>query len=690
MRNLQLKRYFLDGMPSYTGDLIPNQIQQAWIRLVACLICTVYMIIHATDLPAHLTTLISIGIAYIALQIYTLLNVKKHPLSLCRTAITPIFDIVFLSTALLVDGGQFSPLYLLYLVTIMGNGMRFGNRLLTYSQILSFIAFPSVCVYLWWVHHTPLDLPVLFMQLLILLILPRYTKQANVHADEAIKAKKDAESMSFQLLDNSPLSAFTFQYDGQHNMCINYVNQTLQHISPLPLEELVGCPIRAMFSSEDICEVEQACLSVLEKEEEHTTFYIRSQGKHSTRQLLGNVRCFDFHDTSVGICFLTDITEQQQETLKMQQNMQDGYMSTLVAGIVHDFRNVLTSIMGTAEMMQFSQTEPKTIEKLALIIQASEQGSRMVTDLLALGKASQSEGHEAEPDIMQALTSMINLLRIQLPESIPLTLHMPNSLPSVQIHLTQLEQLLMNLVKNAAEASPNGGAIDVKLFTGMQHRPSEASTPSMMIQVSDHGMGIAEENLHKVTQAFWTSRKDSGGTGLGLAMVQRIVRQHNGSFHIDSALGKGTCITLTFPMTENILVQTVEKDCDILAVQKNSKIWRVLLVDDNPDVLHVHQHMLERMGHHTTLAHTGKEALSQFTQNPENFDCIVTDFLMPGMDGIDLCQHIRQQNPNIPLLIITAFAENNKLQDTEELNIQMLFKPISFQGFKQQMDMIKV
>jgi len=688
---LAWKRYFLDGMPSYIDDLIPNQIQQAWIRLAAGVVCSIYILIHAVDLPAHQNLLISIGIGYIALQIHILMHVKERPFSFIHTVTTPIFDIVFLSTALMVDGGQFSPMYLFYFATIMGNGMRFGNRLLFYSQALALIAFPIACFYLNIVHQTPLDMPVFILQLLMLVVLPHYTVESNNHT---VNAKKHAESVSFQLLDNSPIAGFTFQYDKDQQMVINYVNQALKNITPLPLEELVGYPIQALFSSDDTNEVFNSCHTVLNQEQEDASFYIRTQGKNGMRQLLGNVRCFQLNHEPVGICFLTDITHQQQRNLEMQETMKEGYMSTLVAGIVHDFRNVLTSIMGTAEMMQFTQKDTQVIADLELIIHASEQGSRMITDLLSLGKASQSEDQISDTEMIHALTSMVNLLRIQLPKTIPLSLKIPDTLPPIGIRLTQLEQILMNLIKNAAEASPQGGAIDVTIVTGMQNRPHEPSQEAMMIQVSDHGIGIAKDNLDKVTKAFWTSRKGQGGTGLGLAMVQRIARQHNGSFHIDSTVGQGTCISLTFPVQSEQANSPAQPDKSILSLLKSKaptphQSWRILLVDDNPDVLHVHQIMLGRMNHHVTLAQTGEEGLEKFTKTPDDFDLIITDFIMPGMDGVALCQHIRQQNPAVPLCIFTAFGENEKFQLADDLNIHLISKPISFTGLQEHLNKLQ-
>ncbi|MDQ6995684.1 MAG: hypothetical protein Q9M18_08830, partial [Mariprofundaceae bacterium] len=166
MNYTQLKRYFMDGVTSYIGDLIPSQIQQAWIRLCSFFLIFIYIAIHADDLLAHYTALAVFSISYIGLQVYTLINVKKNPLSFPRTIISPIFDVSFLSLALLFDGGQFSPLYLFYLVTIMGVGMRFGNHFLLYTQTLSLIAFPSTCFYLLMVHHLPIDIPVLIIQML--------------------------------------------------------------------------------------------------------------------------------------------------------------------------------------------------------------------------------------------------------------------------------------------------------------------------------------------------------------------------------------------------------------------------------------------------------------------------------------------------------------------------------------------
>jgi len=686
LKNKLLKRYMIDSAPSYMQDLIPNQIQQTWIRLSVCMLGTIYLLIHAVNLNQYIMVLSYIGGFYVAWQLYTLSMIRKKPLSFSRMVLSPLLDAIFLSSAIFADGGQFSPLYLFYFASIMGNGMRFGTPTLIYSQILSIIAFSIVCFYLWLSHGIALDLAVFALQFLTLILLPNYTQQANMHAHRAVNAKKDAESTEFQLLDKSPIAAFTFERHPNGQLCIAYVNQSMQQLYSQEISRLIGFPVEDIFSSEDGREIQHACQSVFEHENAPSkAFYIRAHGEHrDTLQLMGQARSITFHGKIIGICFLSDITQHQDFNLKMQQTMQEAYMGTLVAGMVHDFRNVLTSIIGTAEVMQFSQTDQKTIDELELIIQAGEHGADMITNLLTLGKASEQENTDQEKDITKTLSSMIDLLRIQLPNSIDLNLYMQEPLPPTQINVTQMEQILMNLIKNAAEATHHEGKIDVHIYPASETTSEGQNLATLNISVADHGVGIAPENLDKVTKAFWTSRKDSGGTGLGLAMVQRIVRQHNGTFHIDSQLNVGTTITLTFPA-----ITTTKKSSELSASQKTAqktapmKNWSILIVDDNDDVLLVHQHMLERMGHQLTTAHSGQAALNILDSNPNQFDLIITDFMMPHMDGIDLCTTIRQQSATLPLMMITAFGNAEKLQQTEELSIRLLYKPISFKKLQE-------
>jgi len=662
-------------------SLVAHQKQQAIIRMAFVGLSFVYLWWHAPDLQAHITLYSFSVVAYIGLQIYVLMAIQKKPLSFFRFVAVGIFDPILLGVGVLVDGGQFSPIYLFYLSYIMSSGIRFGKSVLLSAQVLSLLSFLVACIYLSLEHSVTLDMPVLLLQVLTLFIFPIYVRQATKMTDDAVQAKQEAETMSLNLLDISPVAIFTFQEDRAGNICLDYANPALMQITRMTAEHMVGYPIQEVFSKESAEGLEKACRSVLEDPDCRPSCYIRTQDGEQQWQFLGNVCSFHFHKRELGICFLTDITKQQTMTLKMQQNMQDTYMSTLVAGIVHDFRNVLTNMMGTAEMLQFELTDPKAVQQLETVIQSGEQGARMISNLLTLGQASQKEQYEEVRNIPEALSSMIDLLRIQLSTSIQLSLEIPDELPSIGISLSQLEQILINLIKNAAHACVDGGEVQLCIINNQHMQP-----PHIAIQVSDNGVGIPKEDLDKVTQPFWTSRKASGGTGLGLPMVKRLVLQNQGHFDIQSQVNQGTCVTLTFPIQESTTrsVPAVPV-ADVPVVTPSEEVYeipssRVLLVDDNEDVLLVHQHMLERMGQTVLLATSGAEALRILDE--QDVDVLVTDYMMPNMDGVTLCRTIREHDDALPIMMITAFGDDEKLQETSELQVELLFKPISYYKFE--------
>ncbi len=677
-----VRRSFLNHLNN--EKLIEHQQQQAMIRIAFGSLVFFYIYMHAPDFQAHVTLYVYSFVAYLLLQIYVLFDVKRVPLSLPRFALVGLCDPCLIGAMILVDGGQFSPLYLFYLSYIMSSGVRFGRSVLLSAQILSLATFLIACFYLSLYHDVALDFLVLTLQVFTLFVFPVYVRQATTMTDQAVRAKQEAESMSLKLLDISPVAIFTFQLDSEDNICLDYANSALMNMTHMRAEQMVGYPIQEVFSKENAGELEKACRVVVQHTDRSPSCYIRTQHKEQQWQFLGNVCSFHFHKRELGICFLTDITQQQSMTMKMQKNMQETYMSTLVAGIVHDFRNVLTNMMGTAEMMQFEQTDPKAIQQLETVIQSGEQGSRMISNLLTLGKASQKEQYEEVRNISEALHSMIDLLRIQLSTSVQLSLEIPDELPRIAISLSQLEQVLINLIKNSAHACVDGGEVQLLMINNQHMQP-----PHVAVQVSDNGIGIPKEHLDKVMQPFWTSRKDSGGTGLGLPMVKRLVVQNHGHFNIQSQVNQGTCVTLTFPIREstaqNMPVALGSDVSDAEPVEEEHEIpsRRVLLVDDNEDVLLVHQHMLERMGQTVLLATSAEQALS--IMDEQKVDVLVTDYMMPVMDGITLCRKVRQDDAVLPIIMITAFGDDENLRETVELNVNLLFKPLSYYEFEEAM-----
>jgi len=624
---------------------------------------------------------------YFAYNILSLITIKNRPISIFRMLFAPLLDVYVVSLSMIIDGGQSSGLYLVFFIIIFGNAARFGNAMLLYSQALSVLGMLLVNVSTLFGMQLSLDGTLLVMQTMAILLIPGYALIITRKSEQAILEKSAAEKATFGLLDHGPLPAFTYQLGEDGTPNIIYANMAMQHIHHDPIATLIGEQVDVLVLMEDGNEIITACqqpFSDNDGSNEPHRFYVRNRNAHGhITQLMGQSMRLHWQGKSIGVCFLLDITQTEAIRNELEQSSHDNYMSTMVAGIVHDFRNVLTSIIGTSEVMCFSAKDDETKRQLSLIMDAGERGSNMVSHLLTLSKSEQEKPEVPNPHLLQkSLESIVGLLRIQLPPHIQLRLKVGKTLPPVSATVAEIEQSVMNLINNAAEAIPESGHIWVTLsrYNGEKLLPKADS--ALCITVSDNGVGISQEHVNDVTKAFWTSRQDDGGTGLGLAMIQRIVQKNNGKMEIRSTVGEGTRISIYLPAIDSQLRTPAKTPLHRIEEAPEeelpSKPWNILLVDDSADVLAVHQAQLERMGHIVITADDGESALKIFEQQREKIDLVATDFKMPKMDGVDLSFAIHQMNPETPILIITAYADIDKLQRVDDIGIHILSKPATY------------
>jgi len=690
-RRFSLKNWMINhliGSSDNTGSLVSAQTHQAWFRILFGTAGTIYLYLHCSAMEPYKSIFIASASLYFVYNILTLITIRYKPISIFRMLFSPLMDVYVVSLSMIIDGGQTSGLYLIFFIIIFGNAVRFGNAMLLYSQALSLIGMLLVSVSTLYGMQISLDGTLLLMQTIAILLIPAYALIITRQTEQAVLEKTAAEEATFGLLDRGPLPAFTYQIGEDAIPRILYANRAMQHVCRNTSTTLIGERVDILALMKDSDEMITACQQPFSDNggsEEPCRFYVRGRNTHSHLiQLMGHSMRLHWHGRWVGICFLLDITQAEAVRNELEQSMHDNYMSTMVAGIVHDFRNVLTSIIGTAEVMQFSAKDEESKSQLGLIMDAGERGSNMVSHLLTLSKNRQKES-EKSPDphlLHKSLTSIIGLLRIQLPPHIQLHLEVSKTLPAVSIRIAEIEQMVMNLINNAAEAISRSGHIRVTLSSYRGDKLSEWVTPALCITVSDDGKGIPQEHIDDVTRPFWTSRRDEGGTGLGLAMIQRIVQKNNGRMEINSTVGEGTRISIYLPAVDHRIHEQAREESPFMEKTADEELptspWNLLLVDDTPDVLAVHQAQLERMGHHVTTADNGETALQCFKQQSGRVDLVVTDFKMPKMDGVDLSLAIHEMKLKTPILIITAYADIEKLQQVSDLNIYILSKPATY------------
>ncbi|MDX8405267.1 MAG: ATP-binding protein [Mariprofundus sp.] len=676
-----------------------TQLEQTWARIGFAAAGLLYLWLHDNQFSHYALPFITISALYFTYNGISLWWVRRQPLSAFRTVFAPIFDITVISFGILVDGGQSSGLYFIYLVVIFGNGFRFGNALMLYTQAVSVtgLMITSAIIHYW--TSLNLDFTLLFWQVGTLLVVPVYLYFIGQATEKAIKAKSEAEQASFKLLDKGPAPVFTFKPDSDGRMIILYTNNATNRSFGHQQTMLVGEPVDQLILPEDSGEMARFCQNTLQMEEQQESdsaghhIYVRGIDKNGKILKLSCTAIrMRWREQWMGVCFIQDITQRENLQKQLEAVHRQGFMSTMVAGIVHDFRNVLNNMIGYAELLHMEATDKDTRQQLQAIIAAGDRGSDLITHLLKMSKR-QATGTTAirceGATLLAPIENIVGLARLQLPSHVQLSCSIDPALPDTDMSVVEVEQILLNLINNAMQACKQEGQIHIEIAPDHRHRLASGKQGALAIRVTDNGCGIAADDIDKIFKPFWTSRSEAGGSGLGLAMVQRIIKRHHGSITVNSTPGQQTIFSVHIPPCDE---QRNAAPADIVPATTPTAIaaghippCHCLLVDDAPEILKIHSAMLTRMGHSTDTAENGQQALTLLQENPQRFDLIITDYRMPVMDGLHLIEEIRALGNSVPVLMITAYGEDRSLQRAGQYGAVLMNKPVTVEKLLQGM-----
>jgi len=686
---------------TYTGgaSLAEAQLQQTKARILLTCASLTYVVLHGQYFEYYLAEALVFSAFYFAANISALFRLRQRPFSTLGTLLYPLLDLAIVTFGMLIDGGHSSGIYFMLLVIIIGNGLRFGNALLIFAQIACMVGLLMMTTYAYYSLLLPIDFTLLSWQIFTLIAVPFYVYLIGLKLEKVISEKKLAEESSFQLLDKGPLPVFTYELDQQQTPRILYSNAAIEHVSQHEYEFLAGKKVDALALAEDSQEMLDFCRNAF-----HDNSSVTEQAPHSTyirgknsdgdiiKLMISAIR-MRWQNRWIGVCFMLDISERETLQEQLEAMHRQGYMSTLVAGIVHDFRNVLTNMIGYAEVLHMSSSDEIAKGQINEIIAAGERGSDLITHLLKLSKNSEADNHVPSftkaDKLVQPLENIIGLTRLQLPQNIKLICKISEPLNDVAISIIEIEQILLNLVNNSTQAIRGPGTIKVEICMDQNHKLATPGHPALCIRVIDNGVGINKEDLHLIFKAFWTSRDKLGGSGLGLTMVQRIVKLHHGDIDVDSIPGERTCFTIHLPPHSDKDNRKSDKTALSMPVKQKqgafdlSSTHHILLVDDAPDILKIHQAMLARIGHTSVTAESGQQALELFLDRENSFDLVITDYRMPGMNGLELVRELRKIGTNIPILMVTAFGEDEQLQQVGQYRVNLMNKPVSMDKFRE-------
>ena len=359
--------------------------------------------------------------------------------------------------------------------------------------------------------------------------------------------------------------------------------------------------------------------------------------------------------------FLTtvrDITDRQRMESQLLQAQKMEAIGRLAGGIAHDLNNMLSPILGYAELMILESANSDNCKAMSKqIFQAGQKARNLVHQLLAYSRKQTLEYRSL--NLNTIIKDFEKLLRRTIREDIHLQINTFSALPAIKADQGQIEQVVMNLCVNAQDAMPHGGRLILDIDMAeldceyANKHPSCEPGQYVMLAVTDTGMGMDASIQQQVFDPFF-STKGELGTGLGLSSVYGIVKQHNGHIWIYSEPGKGTTIKVYFPTTEEDLYLGGEED--LVELEKLIGSETILLVEDNAAVRELAMKILERQGYQVIYAANGKDALDLFKKHNDPIDLLLTDVVMPDMNGKELFEKMKNGNKRLKVLYMSGYT----------------------------------
>ena len=341
---------------------------------------------------------------------------------------------------------------------------------------------------------------------------------------------------------------------------------------------------------------------------------------------------------------------QIEEQLRQAQKMES--LGQLTGGVAHDFNNLLMAVMGNLELLRKRVPDDPRLHRLIdSALQGAKRGASLTQRLLAF--ARQQDLRPVSTDLVSLIHDMTDLLERSLGPQIQLHLTHPEDLPPALVDPNQFELALLNLAINARDAMPEGGAIHIEVTTTNDAgRPELKPGRYLRVTVSDTGSGMDAQTLARAAEPFFSTKPVGRGTGLGLSMVHGLMVQLGGLVDISSERGSGTKVDLWIPVAVTA-PKVVPESVDVPVLERGST---VLLVDDDPLIATSAVDMLEDIGHTVIEVNSGQDAL-EILRSDQPIDILVTDHSMPGMTGVELARATREIRPDIPILLVTGFAD---------------------------------
>jgi two-component system cell cycle sensor histidine kinase/response regulator CckA len=377
-----------------------------------------------------------------------------------------------------------------------------------------------------------------------------------------------------------------------------------------------------------------------------------------------------------------DMTERKRLEAQLQQAHKMEAIGTLAGGIAHDFNNLLMGILGSTSLMLFNITSKHPhYESLKNVEQHVQSGAKLTKQLLGIARGGM---YEAKPTDLNRLLEKTSEMFSRTSKDIKVYTKYQTDIWPVEVDQNQIEQVLLNLYVNAWQAMPNGGDLYLQsenVFLDEEHVRllSLKSGKCVRLTIADTGVGMDEVTIQRIFDPFFTTKEIGRGTGLGLASVYGIIKNHDGIIDVFSKKGEGATFTIYLPASDKQIIEEKEMPREVL-----KGVEMVLLVDDEDSIVDVGEEILHMMGYQVLSARSGKEALELYQKSQATIDIVVLDMIMPEMGGEKTYDKLKEINPKVKVLLSSGYSIDGKAKEILEKGCDgFIQKPFTIEELSQ-------
>jgi PAS domain S-box-containing protein len=477
------------------------------------------------------------------------------------------------------------------------------------------------------------------------------------------KAAEDRIHEQAALLDLAHDAIFVKDWEGT----IKFWNKGAEHLFGWTSAEAVGRPSEAVFAANAARPWETTLRELVEKGEWSGELHKLTKTGQKVVVDSSWTLLRDDQDRPRSVLVIeADITEKKKlETQFLRAQRMEG-IGTLATGMAHDLNNILAPILISAGTLRWDLGPEEREDAIKHIEVGVKRGAEVIRQVLTFGRGV--EGDRVAVNPAELLKEAVNIIGQTFPKDIAVVLDSADGLWPVIGDKTQIHQVLLNLCINARDAMPKGGQlrlsarnITVDESFPVLHAPGRPG-PYVLFEVSDTGCGIPTGDLERIFDPFFTTKEFGKGTGLGLSTVLGIVKSHQGMIGLDSEPGKGTTFKVLFPVSSEA-VHTIVSEHPMPPPRSEGEL--ILIVDDEISIVATNRRMLCKHGYRVLGAGNGQEGLEIFKEHRDDIKLVVTDIMMPGMDGIGLIRALKALVPSVKIIASSGLGSGSKCGDRD-------------------------